>query len=87
MLTYEEALKIQEEDHNITRIAWKQKNMFLFLVPGEELKKQVKFFISCQKENFTGNYVNCFIRRLDKNSCIPWAVTKEDMDATDWITL
>ena len=85
MFTFTQALEEQLKLNKITRIAWEQKDMFLFLIPGSEIKINIQFLFAYGKENSTETYVDYFIRKLGDNIWTPWAVCKKDIEATDWI--
>lgn len=82
-LSYSEALKHLKNGATIWREGWNGKNMYLFLVSGQEIAKGTGYGFG-QYEN-EPDWSDFIAMKTADNKLVPWLASQTDMLANDWI--
>lgn len=81
--TYSEALEHLKNGATISRAGWNGKNMYLFLVSGQEIAKRTGYgFGQYEDEPEWSSFI---AMKTADNKLIPWLASQTDMLANDWV--
>jgi hypothetical protein len=86
--SYPVALHAIKQGKRVAREGWNGKNMFLFLVKGDCVKKSINesYDIPSKPESFLDVCDAIYMKTAD-NKLIPWLCSQADALSNDWVIL
>jgi hypothetical protein len=82
-LSFSHALELLKEGRPVTRCGWNGKNMFIYLVPGNEYPAQTEI-----AKNYFGErvpYGPYIAMKTAQEVVVPWLASQSDMLSGDWM--
>ncbi|PER25419.1 DUF2829 domain-containing protein [Bacillus cereus] len=80
------ALELLKQGENVAREGWNGKDMFLYLIKGNELSKGLKYGYG----EYVGepSFVDTIAMKTAQNTIVVgWLASQSDMLANDWVEL